>query len=82
MYILYGSESCILCKRAKKILNENKLSFNYIDVSSLHENEYQNLKEKTNNSTSLPFVFKNNEFLGGFSDLQEDVIDNLTFDWE
>ncbi len=65
--IIYVREGCVYCKMAKDLLLENKITYEAIDLDSNPELQ-KKLIEKTK-QTTVPYVFINNKFIGGYSDL-------------
>lgn len=67
--IIYTKEGCWYCIEAKKLLQENNIIFNNIDLTSNKE-LHQKLAIKTGQST-VPYIFLNGKFIGGYQDLLE-----------
>ena len=65
--IIYVREGCVYCKMAKDLLLENKITYEAIDLGSNPELQ-KKLIEKTQ-QTTVPYVFINNKFIGGYNDL-------------
>jgi len=65
--IIYVREGCVYCKMAKDLLLENKITYEAIDLDSNPELQ-KKLIEKTK-QTTVPYVFINNKFIGGYNDL-------------
>ena len=65
--IIYVREGCVYCKMAKDLLLENKITYEAIDLDSNPELQ-KKLIEKTQ-QTTVPYVFINNKFIGGYNDL-------------
>lgn len=67
--IIYTTTTCMYCNLAKNLLIEKKLQFTEINV----ENELNILKDlikKTNHKT-IPQIFINEKFIGGYTELNE-----------
>lgn len=66
--IIYSKVGCIFCIKTKKLLEENQLRYKQIELSN---NKALHLKlAKQTGQTTVPYIFINNEFIGGFQDLQ------------
>ncbi len=65
--IIYVREGCVYCKMAKDLLLERKITYEAIDLDSNPELQ-KKLIEKTK-QTTVPYVFINNKFIGGYNDL-------------
>ncbi|EFC46544.1 predicted protein [Naegleria gruberi] len=66
---IFSKTYCPYCTNAKKLFAELGVDYKAIELDTMKEGtEYQNtLKEMTNQST-VPSVWVNGEFIGGFSD--------------
>ena len=77
--IIYSTPSCPYCNMAKQLLSSLGLKYKEIDVSADPE-ELEQLIEKTKMQT-VPQIFINEKFIGGFDDLnklkQEDKLKDL-----
>ena len=65
--ILYIKQGCSYCEKAENLLTESKIAYELIDLS-LDHNLQKKLISKTGQST-VPYIFINNKFIGGYSDL-------------
>lgn len=66
--LIYSKSGCIFCIKTKELLEENQLSYKQIELSN---NRDLHLKlAKQTGQTTVPYIFINNEFIGGFQDLQ------------
>jgi len=71
-YKIYTIEGCGYCIKAKDLFKKNKIKYAEIEVTDENENEiYKKVDKKTNKYRSFPMIFKNNKFIGGFSDLDK-----------
>ena len=67
--IIYSTMSCPYCVRAKELLTSLKLDYEEIDLGADPE-KFEELSQKTSWQT-VPQIFINNEFVGGFDDLNK-----------
>ena len=65
---VYTKPSCPFCVKAKQLLESEGISFTEINLQE-HPSEVQPLIERTN-YRKVPQIFINDEFIGGFSELQ------------
>lgn len=66
---IYTTKTCMYCNLAKKLLIEKKIQFNEINI----ENDltiFNELIKKTNSKT-VPQIFINEKFIGGYTELCE-----------
>ena len=71
--IVYTKKYCPYCEGAKRLLETKGVSFEEIDVTG-DEKKLQQLIKQTGHQT-VPQVFINGQFVGGFDELEE--LDNL-----
>jgi len=69
-YTVYSKRNCSFCDRAIKLLTDydNKVIVKKIDEETLY---FKEMKEKAPNMKTMPVIFKDNELIGGYSDLIE-----------
>jgi len=65
--IIYSTPSCPYCNMAKHLLKSLELSYRDIDVSK-NPKKLEDLIKKTKMQT-VPQIFINKKFIGGFDDL-------------
>lgn len=65
--VIYTMEGCLFCQKAKKILEENGIPFQAIDIWS-RPGLLAELEEKSGVGT-VPQIYVNGEFFGGYKDL-------------
>jgi len=71
--VIFGSNQCLYCLKAKKLLKKAK----YVDIS-IYAEKYnkspseiiKNLSNKTNNYNYIPIIFHNQKFIGGYEEAQ------------
>lgn len=72
---LYTWRTCPYCKKAKNLLNDNGYEYTDVDITDLPEVKAE-LAAK-HGQTSVPFVFVGDELIGGSSDLEELIVNDL-----
>lgn len=68
---IYTTNSCPYCIKAKAFFNRNGLKYEEIDLTD-NFTEINRLKEETGHKT-VPLIFINNSFIGGYTDLIEKI---------
>ena len=66
--VIYSTNTCPYCVRAKQLLSRKDLKFTEINLSTEPEYVRTDLMAKTNHRT-VPQIFINHQFIGGFDDL-------------
>ncbi|MBE8163495.1 MAG: glutaredoxin 3 [Bdellovibrionaceae bacterium] len=67
--VLYSTDYCPFCIRAKKLLKSKNLDFKEVNLSSNAE-ELTKLKQRTGMQT-VPQIFIHDKLIGGFQELYE-----------
>ncbi|KAG2377970.1 hypothetical protein C9374_008592 [Naegleria lovaniensis] len=69
--VIFSKTYCPYCSNAKRLFSELGVEYKVLELDTMKDgSEYQNtLKEMTNMGT-VPSIWVNNEFIGGFSDTQ------------
>ena len=75
MYKIYTTNYCPYCKRAKELLTSLNLPFEEIDVSENTEARDE-ARKKAGGWMTVPMIFRDEEFLGGFDDIQKLHLEN------
>ena len=65
--IIYSTSMCPYCIRAKNLLTSLQLEYEDINLNT-NPRKFEKLSEKTGWQT-VPQIFINNKFIGGFDDL-------------
>jgi glutaredoxin len=68
---LYGKNSCPFTQRAISLLSDKKITFDYLDISTNQQEFFAICRPKIGNHQTVPIVFHNGKFIGGFQELQE-----------
>ncbi len=67
--IIYTKKGCVYCDMAKTLLIEKKINHEIIDLSFNHDLQ-KKLVTQTG-QTTVPYIFVNNKFIGGYTNLLE-----------
>ena len=67
-YTIYSKKNCSYCDRAAALLEAMDISF---EIKKIDEdiNLYKEMQEKAPLMKTLPVILKNDQLIGGFSDL-------------
>jgi glutaredoxin 3 len=65
---IYGRKLCSYCVMAKDLLAAQGVEYDYVELGENHD-LYQKLVKNTGQRT-VPYVYINGEFLGGYQDLR------------
>lgn len=81
--IVYSSNRCPFCDRAKDLLNSKGVAYSEIRVD-LDSEEFNNMLAKSNGRRTVPQIFINDYHVGGFDDLwqleQDGKLDSMLND--
>ncbi len=67
--ILYTKNGCVYCERAEKLLQNKKIPYEVVELTN-NQDLIIKLVNQTGQNT-VPFVFVDNEFIGGYQNLVE-----------
>lgn len=67
--LIVTKPKCPFCRDAKKMLDDNKVSYRELDCEKERELVEAIKQEKKHNT--FPMIFVNSEFVGGFQQLEE-----------
>ena len=69
--IIFGKDTCCFCLKSKELLDNNNIEYKYIlmdEVSAYYQTNY--LNKVPNTYKTVPQIFIDNKFIGGYSDLE------------
>lgn len=73
-WTVYGANWCGFCRRAKKMLEQKGVEMVYHDVDKMEGVDKNGVKDKlahlSNNQRTIPIIFKDGNFVGGFTELK------------
>lgn len=69
--IIYSANNCPFCKRAIQYLTSHGYQFTELDLTGNYE-KIDELKRSTGHRT-IPLIFVNDQFIGGYTDLMEKI---------
>lgn len=67
---IFSTGTCPLCERAKKLLNKWKIPYQEVRIDQDREGLME-MSEKTNGARSVPQIFIDDKWIGGFTELTE-----------
>lgn len=71
MYIIYGIPNCLYCSKTKQLLDDMKIQYTYHVIQTDKTEFLNNMSSKTNNQRTFPLIFYNDDFIGGFMELDD-----------
>lgn len=75
MVVIYGTEICSHCLRAKRLAETYGLSFDWIDLDD--PSNVADLKRKVPDYKTIPQIFWHGKHVGGFVEFARDVENTL-----
>lgn len=79
--VLYTKSTCPYCINAKKLLDSKGVAYHEVLFPELSDDEKDALSQKTNGYRTVPQIFINDTFVGGFDQLnklnQEGKLDTM-----
>lgn len=76
--IIFGSKTCIYCKKALELLKDNNLNYKYYSMDNFYDLFFKVLIELSYNKPNLninqghktiPVIFYKKKFIGGYTEL-------------
>ncbi|MCR5260278.1 MAG: hypothetical protein K6C94_00385 [Candidatus Gastranaerophilales bacterium] len=76
---IYTLDYCPYCKKAKKLLRDNNIPFNEIDITANEYSQTQRIAEEYNlqDEVTFPQIIFGKTRIGGCADLEKIIGDNL-----
>lgn len=68
--VIYTSQHCPYCDRAKALLDRKKAQYQVIDVTN-NQTEREKLIKKSNGMRTVPQIFIDDQHIGGFDDINK-----------
>jgi glutaredoxin len=83
-FTIYSKSGCINCTKAKKLLEQKDINFLLVDCDEylIEQKEVflSFIKSKSNiNCRMFPMIFVDDNFIGGYKELEEHLNRNLSF---
>ncbi len=72
--IVYTSNNCSYCVRAKKLLEQKGLSYEEINIQ-IRTDQREEMISKSNGKRTVPQIFINEDHIGGFQELNKIAIE-------
>jgi glutaredoxin len=70
---IYGKPNCVFCERAKALLNNRKIEFEYFELGKHFNREY--IIDHFPTMKTFPIILIDNRLVGGYTDLVEEASD-------
>jgi glutaredoxin len=85
VFTIYSKSGCLYCTKAKNLLIQNNFLFIEINCDDYLNKDKENfllfMKERIGKEyRTFPMIFKDTQFIGGFTETQDYVNKNLCFD--
>jgi len=74
--VVWSKDACFYCQMAKNLLELKDIEFEERNTS-LNEEHRKSLFEAVPNAKTLPQIFVGDEYIGGFTELQKYLKENL-----
>ena len=74
--VIYTIPGCMGCGMAKSLLEDRKIPYKEIDLTGKPA-VYQEMIQKTGGNRTVPQIFINGKYIGGYSDLSSSDMDAL-----
>ena len=73
--IIYSRDNCNYCTKAKKLLNDNNIEYNEINISTLGDDQWTEIKKTLQEKNKIeiktvPQIILNGNYIGGYNQLQ------------
>lgn len=75
MITIYGKPTCVYCIKAKKLAAQYNFKFEYIDIDEPGNMEI--FKQKLPDATSVPQIFWNVKYIGGYNEFASEIQDTV-----
>lgn len=72
MIEIYGKDNCTFCDKAKKVCEDFKLEFTYINIDDNIE-QLEKFVEMFPSAKTVPQIMWNKRHIGGFSELAAEI---------
>jgi glutaredoxin len=75
-FTVYGAKYCGFCKKAKKWCHDNDLTYMYVNIYDFIDDNsklFENFENKIGSHRTIPLIFKDGQFIGGWSDLNDSL---------
>lgn len=69
--VIYTKPTCPYCIRAKQLLEQKGVAYEEILFAQLSDEEKNTLSQKTNGYRTVPQIFINETFVGGFDQINQ-----------
>lgn len=80
MIEIFGDTNCVWCERAKKLCEDNQLTYTYKGIQE--PGVLTQLQEKLDHVRTVPQIFWNGRHIGGYQELATEIEDTRNFGQE
>jgi glutaredoxin 1 len=71
MIKIYGKPACAWCLKAKKLAERYGLEYEYVDIQ--YTENYNELKEKLSDVTTVPQIWWRDKHIGGYEEFAAEI---------
>lgn len=80
MIEIWGTSTCSFCERAKDLCKQYDLPFNFKLIDS--QEKLAELQEKAPSAKTVPQIWWNGNYIGGYTDLAQEIENTRNFGQE
>lgn len=80
MVIIWGTSSCSYCKKAISLCEQYNFKFEYILIDT--QEKLQELHNIAPDTHTVPQIWWNNKYIGGFNEFQQEIENTRNFGQE
>jgi glutaredoxin len=77
-WVIYSLNGCPYCEKAKELLRERNIGYDYIEFDSLDDQKKKAITQEIDKVKpgfrTYPRIFNGTKFIGGYSDLSQSLI--------
>jgi glutaredoxin len=73
--VIYGNNFCVYCRKAKKLASDYNLKYEWRDTDD--QNFLNELKIKKPEARSIPQIWWNEKYIGGYEDFATAISNNI-----
>lgn len=71
--VIYGADYCPYCQSAKKLVEKHNRQYTYVETTTPEGEKQREQLGKQYNWQTIPMIFVDGKFVGGFDDFSEKV---------
>jgi glutaredoxin len=76
-WTIYTRQGCSYCEKTKKILTNLDIKFTIIKITDKNKNKiYKKIDPKTGSYRFFPIIFEKDRFVGGYTELENELVEH------